>query len=246
MSRYKILIFDLDDTLIDNVENTRTGFRHMMTAHGGGYSDAKFARWREINEKFWRDYQDGLIVIPEKFRKEKAYDRKSQSYLNWIRSQRVSIFFNHKISAKRAIELSNIYLSALTETIIPIKGAAEILQYLSEHGYKIIVATNGPSNATQCKVDGIGATEYIAEILSADMFGCSKPNPRFFAGIEEHYHDFKKSDYLIIGDSLKSDIGLAMNVGIDSCWLNSSAEQLTDEYKPTYIIKQLAELRAIL
>jgi phosphoglycolate phosphatase-like HAD superfamily hydrolase len=35
MKKYKILIFDLDDTLIDNRENTRAAFAKMLAAEGG-------------------------------------------------------------------------------------------------------------------------------------------------------------------------------------------------------------------
>lgn len=217
--KYKILVFDLDDTLIDNRENVRTAFRRMLEVEKRDYSDEEFERWYRIDRKFWSDWRNGLVAIPERFSKEDQYN-KSDEYHDWIRAQRLIIFFDNKISEERAIELNNIYMAAMSETIIPIDGATETLRYLHERDYTIIVATNGPDRATQHKIDCIGASDYVTEILAADAISCMKPDPFFFTAIEKRYGDFDKTDYLMIGDSLKSDVGFSMNVGIDSCWLD--------------------------
>jgi len=241
--KYKILIFDLDDTLIDNKENVRAAFEKMVVSHGFIYSDVGFERWYDIDKKFWIDCQDGLILLPEKFKHE--IGKKSEEYLDWIRSQRVLIYFDNSVNHERAIELNNIFMDALNEKIIAIDGAHDTLKYLSGK-YKILVATNGPKVATSQKIEKIGCREYVTETLSADMFGYMKPNIEFFEAIEKQYKDFDRSDYLIIGDSLKSDIGFGMNAGIDSCWLNTNKEEIDDKHKPTYIINELKELIKIL
>jgi len=67
---YKIIIFDLDDTLIDNKENVRTALKRLLIAQGLAYSDSEFERWHKIDKKFWVEWQDGLILLPEKFKHE--------------------------------------------------------------------------------------------------------------------------------------------------------------------------------
>ncbi|MCI8498238.1 MAG: hypothetical protein HFG33_02425 [Bacilli bacterium] len=52
MNRYKILIFDLDDTLIDNVENVRYAYTKMIELVGEKYTEDGFKRWFEIDKKF--------------------------------------------------------------------------------------------------------------------------------------------------------------------------------------------------
>lgn len=74
------------------------------------------------------------------------------------------------------------------------------------------------------------------------MFGYMKPKVEFFEGIQEMYQ-LPKEAYLIIGDSLKSDVGFGMNCGIDSCRFDRGNETLTEAYQPTMIIKQLSELK---
>lgn len=241
--KYKILIFDLDDTLIDNRQNVQAAFKSMLAAEGLDYSDADFDRWYEIDIKFWIDWQDGKIELPEYLAHETG--KKSAKFLDWARSQRVLIYFNDSISQEHAVELNNIFMNALNHVVAPIDGAQETLKYLSGK-YKIIVATNGPQIATSEKLRKIGCSQYVTEILSADMFGFMKPKVEFFEAIEERYKDFNRNDYLIIGDSLKSDVGFGMNAGIDSCWLNRNNQDPDGIHTPTFVIKEPKELLGIL
>lgn len=241
--KYKILIFDLDDTLIDNRQNVRAAFKKMVESSGVAYSGKEFERWYEIDKKFWHDWQDGLIELPEEFRHETG--KKSDDYLDWVRAQRVLLFFGDEIGLQRAIELNNTFMQALTEEVREIDGAYNTLKYLCRD-YTILVATNGPNVATRHKLEKIDCLQFITEVLSADMFGYMKPKIEFFEAIEQKYQDFELGDYLIIGDTLKSDVRFGMNAGIDSCWLNRDHMAIETEYKPTLVIHALSELVDIL
>jgi FMN phosphatase YigB (HAD superfamily) len=239
MVKYKILIFDLDDTLIDNRENVRAAFKKMLTPQGLMYSDSAFERWYDIDKKFWSDWQDGLIELPVRFRQETG--KKSDEYLDWVRAQRVLIYFGGSVSLERAIELNGVFMNTLSETVYEIDGAQRTLKYLSDK-YTIVIATNGPKTATRQKLEKIGCHQYVTQILSADMFGYMKPKVEFFEAIEKRYKDFKRSDYLVVGDSLKSDVGFGMNAGIDSCWFNNKNDELDGKHQPTISINKLSEL----
>lgn len=127
MNKYKIFIFDLDDTLIDNLENVKYAFKKMIESKNEKYSDNSFIVWYEIDKKFWKDWQDGLIELPKHLNNETG--KKSDEFLNWLRAQRVLIYFNNEISLNEAISLNNTYMNALTENVIAIDGAYEVLKY---------------------------------------------------------------------------------------------------------------------
>ena len=240
MKKYKILIFDLDDTLIDNYNNSKYAFKKTVEFRDEIYSDIDFEKWYKIDKQFWKDRQDNLIKIPDKFKYEVG--KRSEEFLNWLRAQRFLIYYDNKITLEEAINLNNIYMTATTENIIPIDGAYETLQYLFKKGYKIVIATNGPSIACRDKISKIGCESYIHAILSADMFGHMKPLKGFFEGIEKTMGNHNVDEYLIIGDSLKSDVGFAQNCGVDSCWFNRNNEQLNSGDMPTIIVNNLIEL----
>jgi len=231
------------DTLIDNLENVKFAFKKMISYANEKYTDSNFDKWYKIDIKFWRDWQDGLIELPDYLKNETG--KKSEQFLNWVRAQRFLIYFDNSITLDEAINLNKIYMQSLTEKVIPIKNAYETLKYLSTK-YYIIIATNGPKIATQDKLLKINCLEFVNEVLSADMFGYMKPDPRFFSGIKNMLQNFNNEDYLIVGDSLKSDVGFACNCGFDSCWFNKDNEKCLEIYKPTIIINDLKELIKIL
>lgn len=123
--KYKILIFDLDDTLINNRENVRAAFKRMLEAENKVYSGHEFERWYEIDRRFWTDWQDGLIELPNKFKSETG--KKTDDFLDWVRAQRVLIYFNNSISLERAIELNTLYMNAFAEEVQAIEGAQDTL-----------------------------------------------------------------------------------------------------------------------
>ena len=243
MDKYKILIFDLDDTLIDNLENVRYAYTKMIESIGKKYSELGFKKWYEVDKKFWKDWQDGLIELPTHLQNETG--KKSKEFLDWVRAQRVLIYFNNQINLDKAIKLNNIYMNSLTEVVVAIDGAYDILKYLKEK-YYIIIATNGPKIATKDKLSKINCLDFVNEVLSADMFGYMKPSREFFEAIQNLLKNYNNEEYLIIGDSLKSDVGFAMNCNFDSCWFNKNNEELDEQYKPTIVIKKLNELKKIL
>ncbi len=243
MKKYEILMFDLDDTLIDNRENVRHAFKVILNEMNEEYTEEKFNRWYEIDIKFWLDRQNGKFVVPDEYKEEEKL--KSKKFLDWIRAQRLLIYYDNKISLERAIELNNLFVDAMREVVVPIPGVKETLEYLSKK-YKIFVVTNGPKLATRDKVDKIGCLDYIDKIYSAEMFGYMKPRIEFFDGVNGDIGCDDLDKYLMIGDSLKSDVEFGMNCGFDSCWINQKGIELDNKYKPTIIIKDIRELMKIL
>jgi len=239
MKKYKIIIFDLDDTLINNTENIRHAYAKMMQSVGEPYTETEFQRWYSIDHKFREDWQEGLIELPENLKSETG--KKSETFLNWLRAQRVLIYFNNQITLEKAIELNYLFMNALKESVIAIKNAYNTLKYLSNK-YQIIIATNGPQIATKEKLSKINCLQFVNNILSADMFGYVKPRKEFFEGIKQTLNNYHTEEYLIIGDSLTSDITFAMNCNFDSCLFNPNNSPLPIKYKPTIIINDLIEL----
>ena len=239
MKKYKIIIFDLDDTLINNTENIRHAYTKKIKSIGESYTETGFKRWYSIDRKFWKDWQEGLIELPENLKSETG--KKSETFLNWLRAQRVLIYFNNQITLEKAIELNYLFMNALKENVIAINNAYNTLQYLSNK-YQIIIATNGPQIATKEKLSKINCLQFVNNILSADMFGYVKPRKEFFEGIQHTLNNYQTEEYLIVGDSLSSDIAFAMNCNFDSCWFNPNKAPLPSKYKPTIIINDLIEL----
>lgn len=240
MKEYKYLIFDLDDTLIDNYENVKHAFKVTLKNMNIDYSDGKFLQWLDFEKKFWkiRERQGGELLVPDEFKEP------LDKMVKWIRSQRFIQFFNC-VDLENAMQLNEIYLKALNEMVVPIEGAYKVLKELSQQ-YNIIVGTNGPSVATESKLSKINCLQFVDKIYAADMFGVMKPHVRFFNEVKKGTSDCDSSKYLAIGDSLTSDVEGAINAGIDSCWFNIKKVKNDTKIKPTYEISQLKDLLKVL
>ena len=55
-----------------------------------------------------------------------------------------------------------------------------------------------------------------------------------------------KREVLMLGDSLSSDIRGAVNAGLDSCYFNPKGTPNTTDVVPTYEIRSLREVDALL
>lgn len=238
--KYKYLLFDLDDTLVDNFHNVKHAFEKILNHLGLEYSDAEFEKWLNHEKVFWNGIEQhklDLVTPPE-------YKSSVELMVKWIRSQRFMLFFD--FSLEKSMEISELYLNSLQEVAYPIDGAYETLKNLSDK-YKIIISTNGPSVAVESKLNKINCWQFIDDVYSADMFGIMKPNAQFFNEIKKRLNELDNSCYLVIGDSLINDVAGACNANMDSCWLNSKKQScIISNIKPTYEICKLNELIKIL
>lgn len=236
MSKYELLIFDLDDTLINNEENVRYAFRKMTDALGYTYSDELFNEWQTFDKKFWLDFYNEKIHVP--------YDKSDERFVPFVQSLRYKFFFNPKISIQTALEINPQFIDWLKETVIPEEGCYETLQELHQKGYKLVVATNGANQAVDAKLEKINCRAFIDNTFSADMTKecVTKPNPLFFEELLDYldYHD--KERILLIGDSLHSEVQGGINTGIDTCWYNREQNTAPKDCSPTMEIHKLKEL----
>lgn len=240
MDKYKILLFDLDDTLIDNLENIKYAFKKVLEKKNIEYSDSKFDSWAIYDRDYWHLFYENKIEIPDEYRITE------KGFIEYLRGKRFFDYFND-MTMEEAIGLNEIYIEALNEVVMPVEGAYETLEYLSKK-YRIIIATNGPSVAVNSKLSKINCINFIDCIFSSDMTKSTivKPSIKYFEDMQEYYNLYGKDKMLIIGDSLKSDVGLGINAGVDTCWFNKNDEDINSNYIPTYTIKKLIDLKEIL
>jgi FMN phosphatase YigB (HAD superfamily) len=157
---YTTIIFDLDDTLINNKENIKEAIREVLKYKGEEFTEEKFKEWYELDVQFWRDRANGIMKDPYEFESKEEKAR-------WVRSQRFIRYFKD-ISLDEAMNLNEIYIEALKNHVIPIEGAKEMIEYLHNKNYKIVIATNGPKVAVPSKLEKIYVSQYVNEIFGAE------------------------------------------------------------------------------
>lgn len=55
MNKYETIIFDLDDTLIDNNESIKYALMTIIEKLGIDYTDELFYRWKNFDNAYWHN-----------------------------------------------------------------------------------------------------------------------------------------------------------------------------------------------
>lgn len=239
---YKAIIFDLDDTLTYERENIIQAFKRVSEYRNEEYSLEDFERFNVIDKKTWKDRAEGKIKTP--YDNEKDPTRK----IEYIRSSRFLKYYDNKISYEEAVILNNIYIKGMMEEVPAREYAFEIVKYLYDKNYKLIVGTNGPRTPLQSKLEKLKIDVFFDTIFSAEEVGFMKPQKLYFDGLlkKANISEDEKGEVLIIGDDLLKDIKGGVINNIDTCWCNYDNIENTSGYIPKYEIKSLKELKEIL
>lgn len=234
---YKKLLFDLDNTLVDDDENRKYAIKKILLERKDVVTSEELERFIELDNQFWKDRAEWRIKNPYKF-------KTNEDKTEWVRAQRFIKYFNN-VTLEEGIEINNKYINFLKEKIIPIKNSTEILRYLYEKQYEIYIITNSPTKVVKDKLCKIKAQNYIKNTFSSEEVGHMKPHNEFFEGFFNKINSYQKEDMLIIGDELEKDILGGIQNGIDTCWFNHK-KLCNNQYKTNYEITELLELKNIL
>jgi 2-haloacid dehalogenase len=227
--QYTFLLFDADDTLFDYKKAERNALQAACREIRFDMNDAILETYSGIDRHYWKKYEDGEISLATV--QEQRFDDLLAQY-----------GYEYRISGK---QLNRIYQSELSRQTHLNPGAEEICKILYPI-YSLYIITNGVAETQRSRISKSSISNYISDIFTSEESGYQKPSPQFFTKVFERINIYDPKKYLIIGDSLYSDIlgGLAM--GIDCVWYNPNKLGRPESLVPTYTIDSLFDILAIL
>ena len=222
--RYSVLLFDLDNTLLDFNKAEEHAF--FMTAKNQGvtFTTADYGEYHKINDKWWKLHEKGMYSRDE------------------IVLLRYAEFFKVKGVDLSPAKFNAEYMINLGEGKFTVTGAEEVLKTLKTMGAKIYVVTNGVVSIQNRRLENNPVTPYIDGMFVSEKIGVPKPDTRFFKAAEKEFGIAFDDKTLIIGDSLSSDIAGGKNAGIKTCWFNPRGAANDSAVKPDYEIKSLLDI----
>ena len=234
MKRYKVLIFDADHTVIDYTKDEREALKKLLPTLGIEPTEEVLDICNQISSDAWAGA--GLNEVHTEYIQREYHNL----YHIHVRNIFEGIFKRFPSTADP--KAAGAKLAKLLEApAVLCEGAEEVLPKLSKK-YRLCIATNGMTDMQYGRLSKI--SKYFERLYISEEMGVIKPLPAFFDKI---LRDCKveKSECLMIGDSLSSDIRGAVLSGIDSCWLNRRGAKNDLGIEPTYEIKSLKELLTI-
>jgi YjjG family noncanonical pyrimidine nucleotidase len=223
--KYTTILIDLDDTLLDFKKAEQFAFKQLLKINGLDNFEAYFDQYQSINLKLWSDFEKGLIT------KEK------------LAVQRFALTFSKHTKLNYQM-MNEQFMMFISTASFPIEGSYELLKYLRKK-YKVYIVSNGIKNLQILRLNHSRMMELIDGYVFSEETIKPKPHLAYFDFLFKKYKlKFSKKDFIIIGDSLSSDIQGAINLGIDSIWFNPKLEKL--DTKSTYTVSKLEAITKIL
>ena len=224
---YPWLWFDADGTLFDYNLAEVTALKKTFESLRLRYEEDFLKKYQEINHGLWQALEQQEIKP------------------DVLRVRRFELLLDHLQLDGIAEEMSTTYITQLGLCTDLIDGAYEVLQALHRN-CRFAIVTNGLQGVQHSRLSLSTIREFIDEIIISEEVGAAKPQTAFFEIASERTGHPAKSDVLIIGDSLTSDIRGGVDYGIDTCWYNPASTTRPDALPITYEIKHLTELLEII
>lgn len=224
---YPWLWFDADGTLFDYQRAEINALRQTFVSLALPFQDSYLEVYHQINDELWRALERGETT---------------QAVLRLQRFERLLEAIQLSASTD---EMSGVYLEQLSMGADLIDGAYEVLQTLSQT-CRVAIVTNGIAAVQRGRFARSTIQPFIRELIISEEIGAAKPDPAFFEVASARTGNPPKSEVLLVGDSLTSDMRGGVNYEIDTCWFNPAGEPEPEGWGITYRIGQLRELLEII
>lgn len=233
---YKYIIFDIDDTLLNYIEDKREAFIKTLNDCKVPYDDRLFNTFYKICWDEWLKL--GLFNSSDSFIQENYHSLFYRYSINSFKKLKEIIHV--EASPKK---LSEMFLSYYSKSCNLNCNAEKICKVL-KNNYKLYIASNGLSNIQLKRIDKI--KNYFDDFFISENIETIKPSNKFFSCILDRLSIENASECLMVGDSLECDILGANNLGMHTCWYNAKQLENNTGIIPTYEIYDFDEILKIL
>jgi putative hydrolase of the HAD superfamily len=234
MSELKAVIFDLDDTLVPEMEPERDALLVVC-----GLAEAKYganptqmlktidescqrlwAQWEtpivysEISYSVW----EGLWGPSDSLGSDMGND--PETIGRYKRETWDEVLAAHGIQdVTLRDEIIERHRAERVKRLVPYSGVPEVLEQVKEQ-FPLAIVTNGSPAVQRFKLNESGLTDYFEVVVASGDIGIGKPRPEpFMAALDQL--GVEASEAVMIGNSWSSDIQGAANLGMPSIWFNA-------------------------
>jgi YjjG family noncanonical pyrimidine nucleotidase len=225
--RYRWLLFDADGTLFDYDQAEATALEQTFRQFGIPFQPHYLTAYQQINGQLWKAFEQRQITP------------------DVIGVRRFEQLFAALKLSILTQTFSTAYLQNLSACTFLLDGAETVLRRLHSK-YQIAILTNGLKDVQRPRLAHSTIRGYVSELIISEEVGVAKPDPGIFAAAFERMGRPRKSEVLMVGDSLTSDIQGGAIFGVDTCWFNPSGQPRPPEYRITCEIHRLDELVTLL
>ena len=224
--KYNNILFDADGTLFDFKLAEYTALSDTLAHFGLPDNPDVHQKYSAANAEQWTLLEKKLIKRDE------------------LRINRFRNFCGKAGFSEDPQKMADFYENSLSHKGFLIEGVIDICKRLSKY-CDLYIITNGFRHIQTGRFAASPLLPFFKQVFISQDVGVEKPDPRFFAFVEDHIPGFQKQTALVVGDSLSSDIAGGLQYGLDSCWFNPAGVTPPEAMKINYTISSLSELQKI-
>ena len=202
----KLVIFDLDDTLID-FASTRL-VAHDLIAEvlaDEGIAVAPFLQaCVEVDRPLFMQFEQGRLT-----RQEYRMRRFADPF------DRLGLMPREGLVA----QLNRVFMDCVNDSPKLYDDARPTLHRLRGEGLRLAILTNGPADGQRRKLVATGLGEAVDHVAIGEEAGVSKPHPQAFLRVCDHL-GIDPGECLMVGDSLTLDYQGALAAGLQAVLLD--------------------------
>lgn len=202
----KLVIFDLDDTLVDFATTRRTAHCKLAEVlEREGIESAAFLRaCTEVDRPLFLQFEQGRITRQE------------------YRTRRFAEPFGLLGLTPKdglVLQLNKVFMDCVNDSPLLYDDVWPALKALHAQGLRTAILTNGPSDGQRRKLRATGLGAAVDHVVIGEEIGFSKPLPAAFHSVVEHFA-VDPDDALMVGDSPLLDYDGALNAGLKALLLD--------------------------
>lgn len=218
--RVRLIVFDVDGTLIDYV---------------GAFREAQLAAAAHLSR-----LTANLVTVEEiqALRAQLATEPATRGLsrdAQRLEAARRILVANDVTAVEAPVEVDRTYTSTLATSITVYEDVRDALDQLTERGFELRAASNGSMD-----LEPLGLRQYFAAFETAPTLGVSKPDPRFYASVVERA-GVAPSEVLAVGDRVDNDYEPARAAGLHALLIDRAGH--LDEALPR--VRALTEVAAL-
>ena len=228
--RQVTVLFDLDDTLFAHRRAVAIGITAYRTGAGGAdivpgakvvrgaevvrRDEAEAERWRALEEEHYHRYLAGDISFQGQRR---------------ARAREFTAPYGHNLELDAAADSwFDGYREEYEAAWMLHDDAVSCLTGLRAHGAQLGIITNGELAFQREKIERVGLTLLIDDVVASGELGIAKPDRRIFEHACARF-EVTTSDAVYVGDRLETDAIGAARAGLQGVWLNRSGDATASE-----------------
>ena len=225
----KVLLWDLDNTLLDFSKAEKAAIAVTFDKMNmSKFTTKMYNSYTKIDRLYWHK------IEKKELSKDVALVKRYED-----------LFALYGLDTSMAKEFNDNYAVALADIIVYKDKSLDILTSLKGK-YKQYIVSNGVSKIQHKRLKNSGIDKIVDGVFISDDIGYEKPSIEFFDYVLNHIEYKDKSEIMIIGDTLTSDIRGGNLAGIHTCWYNPQKKGCPCGYKVELDVQSLGEFVEVL